>query len=638
MKRTIISLCIVTSIWEKSKKDYLDNFVPFIATLIFKNKIEYIEECRVIEICDKFYSEFGLNIPFHPMISILNKCKKRGLLKKKHGKFYPVNKYINKLEFTNEVVKFQKEFDLILNDFIRYSKMGYKTDITNTEATDLVLNLLQNNDIEILFSKNNEKMFPDLRLSKKYKKHNFILNKYITSLHEKNQEYFNYLNNISLGHIIASSVLFDEYDWSEDTVKDCDFYIDSPIILRLLGASSSELSNATEGLIKSLLLSGAKLKTFKHIHDEVYEILDNSLNYIDSIYYDPLKASKAIHFFKQEGYKRSDIERFINKIDYILEKYKISIEEKPKYLEEKYQIGDDILKKIIEETFSSYNPYFDKVQYEKRTMRDVDSISAIYRLRKNRNPRYLRQAKFIFLTTNGGLAIANKKYCFEHDKENELLACLTDVFVGTILWMHTPVCFKNDNKKKLIAQCYASIQPDPQLEGLLLNEARKLKDSDQINDNEYMLLNTTYVTKDLLSEKTLGDPAAFTPKIASEIIEEIKKEYQKDLLNKLKKEKAKSESTIEQRDRYLQVSEKMIMDKSRRKTLIQTIIVTLALIIATIFPIFLSLTKNLIFIIITIIDALFLMYLSYIKHFNIKKYYKKKINQNYEKLKSKLLG
>lgn len=62
MKNTLLSLAILKVNWDHLKKDYIENFVPFVATLLKKKNYQFIE---VSKICNDFKVEFGLIIPRH---------------------------------------------------------------------------------------------------------------------------------------------------------------------------------------------------------------------------------------------------------------------------------------------------------------------------------------------------------------------------------------------------------------------------------------------------------------------------------------------------------------------------------------------------------------------------------------------
>lgn len=620
MKRTLISLSLITSMWVLYKKDYLDAFVPFIATLIKKRNIKLIKEDNIDKICEMFFDEFGLQIPVHPMISIINKCKKRKLLRKISGEFKPNNALVLKLDFSKQESETIRKHNIIIRDYIGFAKEKYGIQVNETEAINIILNFLKNNDIEILFASNSNSILPNIHLSKKYKKYSYILYKYITLLYEKKLDHFNYLCNIALGHIVSSTILLDNYEFQNDTVKNCNIYIDSPLLLQLLGVTGKNKKAAINYLLKVLLNNGAKLKIFHHNYQETIENLENALTWLDSPSYDPTMASKTVLFFRHEGYTKSEVERIINKLDDTIKEFKITVEDIPEFQPKKdFQINEVKLEELIESAYRKFNTKFDKQKYGIRIKRDIDSISAIYRLRERNKPRYLRQAKHIMMTDNRGLVCANKEYNkSERISEREMFACLTEVFIGTIVWLHSPRETKKEYRQKFLADCYSSINPDPMLEKRLLEEAKRLKESNNIGENEFLLLSTSYLTRNLLSEKTIGDPDNFNSKTAQEILEDLKKEYQKDLLEGLKIKNDKLSQLTDERDYYRDSFEKTLHKRAKRFSKFITSLLIFFIFAGIVSPVFLMITSNPFWIGISIVFGGVTTYFSFIKKLGLK--------------------
>ena len=89
MNKAISSLAIVKVNWDAEKKDYIQNFVPFIVALIKKKRYSIIE---IDAVRNDFQDEFGLVIPFHPMITILERVRRQGYIKKnQQGKYAPIS-------------------------------------------------------------------------------------------------------------------------------------------------------------------------------------------------------------------------------------------------------------------------------------------------------------------------------------------------------------------------------------------------------------------------------------------------------------------------------------------------------------------------------------------------------------------
>ena len=130
--------------------------------------------------------------------------------------------------------------------------------------------------------------------------------------------------------------------------------------------------------------------------------------------YDPSKATRVLQFFVGEGYTKLDVMRYVNKIETILEEHGIQrkniVESPDKTTNVIHQIDETQLQDLIVETYSQGDPFFDKTIKAPTLKRDIDSITAIYKLRKGSNPKHLKDAGHIFMTNNSGLAYAVRKF------------------------------------------------------------------------------------------------------------------------------------------------------------------------------------------------------------------------------------
>ncbi len=162
--------------------------------------------------------------------------------------------------------------------------------------------------------------------------------------------------------------------------------------------------------------------------------------------------------------------------------------------------------------------------------RDIKSISAVNKLRGRKKPNILKEAGYILITTNSSLAYANK--CFEieeYGKNFFIPVCLTDIFIGTLIWLEQPSRVEELNKKKIIADCFAALKPNRILLKKFLDEVETLRKNQEITEDDYYLLRSSSLVRESLTEKTMGDTDNFVPKTSLEILSEIKRDAYKEV-------------------------------------------------------------------------------------------------------------
>jgi len=279
-----------------------------------------------------------------------------------------------------------------------------------------------------------------------------------------------------------------------------------------------------DSFIKLLKARGAKLFIFEHTYDETLGIIDDCDKWIKNKRYNPVLASPVLKHFVENNFSKEEISLFSSKVntrlafENIIKKEAISFDELSQY-----KIDDQKFFNIIIEIYKRSKNYYEDPSKEEVIYRDVKSISAIYKIRKGSKPRYIKDAKAIFLTTNSSLAKANALYNNQEQKGYyQIRECLTDVFLGTILWVDSPNEISEIQEKKLIANCIVAIEPNDELIKKFINTLKKLENDSSLTENELYFLKTHKLVKELLSEKTLGDSDNFYDKLPEEILEEIK--------------------------------------------------------------------------------------------------------------------
>lgn len=526
MENVIKSLALlkVTLDHHPNIHDYLDIFIPFLTSLL---KTRNISDLRDVEnICKAFSDEYGLKIPHHPMLSIINKAVACGYgTEVSKGVFIPVFDKINTDGFLQLASEHDKKFKTLISSYITFSLNKHGITISEEEASNHFLLLLEDHDIDIVFANDGgESILPSV--DKSTIDVNLAYD-FVRSLFEHDLPTFQMIADIAFGHIIASSILF-KYDQSKTTRNAMtNYYLDTGILFGLFGINGDYEKNVYEEFVKLLKANNGNVYVFSHTFDEFINIIDACKIWIDSPNYDPYKANRALVRFKSWGYHETDIDLFIAKIPKLLNSYDIEKVEKPDPNSDNHHHMSDIdFQNTLIDIYKKNNPYFDEEQKEETIYLDVQSVSAIYKQRKGCYPRSIDECRFLFVTRNSTLAYASK--LFEKSISTidrfYIPTTVTDVFAGTIIWLHSPmnIDLQNISNKRLIANCYAALQPSRQLKKLYLAEVEKAEKDKLLSDDEITLLKTSNVAMELLQETTLGDKSRITSQTPIEIMNEIK--------------------------------------------------------------------------------------------------------------------
>lgn len=343
----------------------------------------------------------------------------------------------------------------------------------------------------------------------------------------KGGDFSDYLNNSAIGHYYASTILYREFlnIRGKGICSNC--YLDIGILFDLLGFNDEFRKQTTSSFLSMLKDKGSILKVFRHNYTEFVKIIEGCLNWIDSSDYKSEKASRALLFFIDKGYDKNDIQLFISRVPEKLKQHNIEIVEKPNpNIDQYYEIDRDQLKQLIVDIYNSDGHFFDLEEKMKTIELDIDSIESIYKLRKSNVPINLNETNHVLISTNTGLAYAAAK--FEKTVIGRdyftIPAVLTDVFLGTIIWVSEPSCLiEHFSRSKMIAYTNAAIQPKSNLMARFSIEVEKArKDTENpITDESASLLLQSNLARVLLADSTLSDLERITYNTPYEIQQEI---------------------------------------------------------------------------------------------------------------------
>lgn len=517
MNRTILSLAILKTNWDKLKKDYLENFVPFVATLI--NKYDYTS-IEPVQISQHFKSEFGLNIPVHPIITILTRCIKRDLIQKDRGLYITRKEKALEMDFSKRSSEQQRNIEKVLAELRTFASERFNQNLTDKELEEAFIAYLKEHDLDILFAAEFDSPLPAVNNPQKIK---YIVNAFITESFKREPQTFRFIQDISIGHALAAAIHYKEFNSFSGKLNDVVFYLDTRFTIRLLGLEGEHRKASAEELTKVLREENAKVRIFDVTLKEIEGILYDCLAKLQKGTVDVNDSSKVFQYLSRAGKTPSDVEDMIVKLSTTLNDHKIIVNPLPDYdTLKKYQIDENQLNNLIVHTYSSFDPYFNKEAKESTIRRDVIVISGIYRIRKGTQPRTIKESKAIFVTTNNALAFACRRFETQINGNTFTIpTCLTDVFVGTLIWLQSPSRVKAFSEKKIIADCYAAMQPTDILIHKYMEAVEQLKREMKITNDEYYLLRTHRGAMNLLEEKTMGDPEAFDIKTPEEILDEI---------------------------------------------------------------------------------------------------------------------
>lgn len=549
----LIGTAMLTAIWDQTHKDNLELLKPFITYLVGKNnKIQ--EEIDIAKIIQEMDIEFGFqNIPKAVIVKIFNRMKK--VIIRKNKKFYLIKNLNEKVQrFEKNKNQIQDESDRVINNLMEYLKESNKNfnKITIEETKKLLNIFLEKNGFIALENIEGLKNVGEYKTDQA----NYYIAKFILEENENNTSIFNSIYKIVCGFMLANTIYIQVENDNKASLKNLNCYLDTPLILNLLELKTEEQNNSTKLLVELLEEKQAKIKCFEHTYKEVYSIIyaykENLGKYRD----------KTLEGLDIKHYKYSDVERLLDNLKSRLKKKHVEVEEIPSYEDYNTVIDEQGLEEFLKEK------YKDKIEKKEKVLGpDVDSISAISRLRKGKYVTKLEESKAIFVTTNYDLIKYSNLFLNKHEF-GEISYSISDIELTTILWLKTFKTNPDLPKLKLIENARLSLEPSYQIMERFKDVVEKMKEEELINDTDVLEnLKTNLYYKAELMEKIEGDSDNITNEVVRGIIDkqtenlQIQLDVAKEKISQLEYEKKMDEN---KKKDTRQIIEKECLKKASR--------------------------------------------------------------------------
>lgn len=525
---TLTSLAMLKVNADAEKRDYLEYLRPFVLQILSSYKIEPITDVQIAHLISQ---DFGLKIPNSVINLFLKRLANKGILKK-DNEIYILNKAVNAPpNLIPEMEKAKRHITAISKALYEYSQDKLYKLKDEKESLNIILAFLSEFSIECLKTYIFGTTLPKVL----HKKHKMIVltSQFLRDIHKNNPQLFDSFVVLTKGHMLANALICPDLDSLTQLFSKTTFYLDTPVIARLLGLAGEIRETAATEMVTMARKLGAKFAVFLHTKQELYNVIIGAAHFLDS----PEGRGSIVREMRKAGKTYSDMILIANKIDDYLLKKGVRIIDTPKYNYD-LQIDEAVFEGILEEEIDYYNP--------KARLFDINSVRSIYAIRESSAPCRLEDSKATLVTSNVAFAKAAFEYGKGHESTKEISSVITDFSLANIVWLKSPVEASELPKTEILSYSYAALNPPEALWVKYIQEIDKLKEQSEITARDHAILKCSLSVPEQLMDLTLGDEEALTKQNIREILEKTKGELtqekdemllaEKDKHDKIKKE------------------------------------------------------------------------------------------------------
>lgn len=516
----VVHLALLESFRESQHSDELDLFVPAVAVSIHENSGA---EVTAENIQKSFERVFKSRPPLSVIESLLVRAKNRNLLRVENKVFIPNSQELQPIHesYNTKASELDVSFRAFRRDLKAFARERFKKEVSDEQCDTLVLEFIEKNVSSVA----REDVFTKASLDDQIKNTDHLIAAFVSHIHRHKTNALDHFAAIAKGAILADYLQIAEQSGKKKRYNHLTVWLDTPIILGLLGYSGAQKEHALTDLLGLLGSFKIQVRCFDVSVDEAERLLRTWGDDLRHKRYEKFN-SKTLELLR---HKRIDSAR-LNTEAALLEK---RIQE----------LGIRIKKgfKIVEKWQCDYEGLDGKIStiykhYDGSAKRhDLACISRVYMLRQGRHPSVLDQSRHVFITQNDKLRARVNDHFREEVGTRSIPLVMSERWLTTVFWVKSSSAFSALPKNQLLAAAYGLLYTDDKFWSNFVDRLECLKKQGQVSADDYALARWDSEALTLVHDKSVDVGYGISDDDVFELVSEIKRRAKEDEVEKVKR-------------------------------------------------------------------------------------------------------
>lgn len=534
-KSFLVQLALLETLKKDDFQDEIDLFLPLIAVVISQEKLT---EVNVNNLQDGIKKLFGITPPLGAISTFISRAKTRKLLMRENGVFIPDSEAIVEWKNGFEQKKEQVELSLsfVKDDFQQYAKKKFEADLTIDECDQLLSKFIEDNLSDIASIHRFEKA----QVNKKIKNTNHIISSYISEIYKQRGAVLEHFARCTKGMILANYLCLADKISAKKSYNNLTVYLDTPIIVGLLGFSGKTKSQHLSEFLQLLKLNGINLKIFDKTLNEIEGLLQAWKTDFKNKNFKRFNT-KTLELLRMEGYDDIRLETVIKLLKSKIEDLGISIQ----YgfnLKERFCCDESSFESFLAQDFSS----------NKNLSHDVICVSRIYNQREGKLIRKISEDMTLFVTNNRLLREKTTKFFKDEIPLDMVPLAVSETWLLSLFWLKKPNFFSSLPADQLLTSAYGFLYSDDKFWDSFITKLEFLERSGAITQDEFTLVRWDSDLLSLVHDASVSVGTEFSHDNVFEIVETIKEKYVSEKDKEIEGIKLEKEAEISQMELLIQ--------------------------------------------------------------------------------------
>lgn len=502
---TLTSLAILKVTLDQ-RRDYLDYLRPFLQQILRETSPQ--DRITPADASASIQERFGLIIPERTSELILRRLS-RSLPTTRESGAYRVRGEIPDPDLTARQEEAERHILAIVEGLAQFSKNTAHPLQTEDESVEAVMAFLSEFDVSCLRAYLRGTVIPSLEGT--HVRSMVLVSDFVKHIQATDPILFRSFVILVQGHMLANALVCPDLEHITKDYRDVTFYLDTPILVRLLGLEGDIKAEAARYLVELLMQLNATIAVFDHSQDELRSVILNSADYLDS----PLGSTPIVAEAKRLGRTRSDLLLAAQDMERSLGNFGIVFRRTPRY-DERFQIDESLFEQVLSEWLDYRNP--------RARLYDINSVRSIYAIRAHRSTPSLERARAVLVTTNSSFAKAAWTYGQRYESSRDVSSVISEFTLANAAWLKAPLGALNVPKTQLLSFAYAALEPSPELLEKYFVEIDRLENEGTFSTRDLELLRSSPSVYPELMGVTLGDSAAIDEGSVRETLQRVSDE------------------------------------------------------------------------------------------------------------------
>ena len=390
-----VSMAILKVNADRLGQDILSHFEPFILDRLYHSGENVVS---IPELRDAVLSEYGIALPGGVLQTLTKRSARLGLLRREHGVLHIDRDTLASHDLSGVRATASRQYGSLLLAGSEYARRQFDLEITPQEFGKSLWAYIEANTAPLLSTVVDGRMLvrseSGLNAGLDY-----VIASFVVDASQNNDLNFEQLSTVVKGAVIASALYFPDPTDLDRRLDGLKVFLDTTILLRAIGACGPDMQKLATDILSLGVARGATMVCFEHSIRELRGVLnacESAVKRRTGSYF-----GEATEYMVTAGWTYSDVVQLSDDLEDRLISMGIAISATPPPVE-RLTLDEPRLEELLQETVHYL--------HQGARRKDVDSITAIYRLRDGREVTSLARSRAIFVTPNTALVQASRAY------------------------------------------------------------------------------------------------------------------------------------------------------------------------------------------------------------------------------------